>query len=640
MKNKFYFISILFVAVVAMAGLFSVAIPASADFEWVYPGGSSYPTTYTSCGYACSSYDWTYPSSGYSDYYYTDYYYDDYYYDDYTYPTYTPTYTYPTYDYYYVPTYTYNPPVYTPPPAQPTCTIYGSPNNIQSGSSATLSWSASNASSAFVDNGVGTVSATYGSRTVNPTFTTTYTMTVSGQGGSAVCQTTVVVQQAQVPSCTISASPSSINSGDSASITWSSQNATSVNISNIGSVSNTGSRSVSPTNTTTYTMTVNGQGGSATCQTTVVVQQAQTPSCTLNISPNNINQGNSATLSWSSNNASSISIDHGIGNVNTGSGSRSVNPSNSTTYTATAYGQNGQSVTCQTTVTVNNNQGYQPWCTITASSNSVGQGQNTVLSWTTSNNATSFTINPGVGSVSTGSGSRVVYPNTTTTYTGFVYGQNGQSATCQTVVGAYAASNVSLFQQPGDQPLAFVSLNQVPYTGFEAGPVVTFIFWLVVAAWSFGLAYIFMGARGLQFIAERAFGYKPATVEYANMHLATAPAVEYGTREDEYVDGFDSAPETNFTPSTINDSEQDLRGIIEARANAVGVLLSPEAAKMAISLRETRSETLNAFGTILDTVIETLPREDGWILLSSDRFEAIAGKSKTAPIISSEDLSV
>jgi len=189
--------------------------------------------------------------------------------------------------------------------------------------------------------------------------------------------------------------------------------------------------------------------------------------------------------------------------------------------------------------------------------------------------------------------------------------------------------------------------------------VVTFVFWLVVVLWSFGLAYVFMGARGLQFIAERAFGYTPATVEYAHTNLASvAAAPTMGTREDEYVNGFgdtasnetDALPVAasnahDVTPSAFSE-EEDVRSIIESRANMAGVLLSPEAAKEAVMLRDDRAETLKVFGDILNEAVRTLPREDGWILLSSDRFDELAkaykigGNLAGAPEISSEDLNV
>jgi peptidoglycan-associated lipoprotein len=64
---------------------------------------------------------------------------------------------------------------------------------------------------------------------------------------------------------TLSASPTSINSGQSSTLSWSSTNATDLDIQpGVGKVSPQGSTQVSPTESTTYTITASGPGGSAT----------------------------------------------------------------------------------------------------------------------------------------------------------------------------------------------------------------------------------------------------------------------------------------------------------------------------------------------------------------------------------------
>jgi uncharacterized protein YkwD/chitodextrinase len=68
------------------------------------------------------------------------------------------------------------------------------------------------------------------------------------------------------------ASPASIASGQSSNLTWSVSGATSVTISGgVGSVANSGSKTVAPAQTTTYTLTASNSGGSATALTTVTV---------------------------------------------------------------------------------------------------------------------------------------------------------------------------------------------------------------------------------------------------------------------------------------------------------------------------------------------------------------------------------
>lgn len=83
----------------------------------------------------------------------------------------------------------------------PTGSLSANPATIQDGSSSTLTWVTTYASSASIDNGVGNVSpVASGSVKVTPTETTTYTLTVTGtDGASATATTTVTVTAAPNP---------------------------------------------------------------------------------------------------------------------------------------------------------------------------------------------------------------------------------------------------------------------------------------------------------------------------------------------------------------------------------------------------------------------------------------------------------
>jgi hypothetical protein len=75
------------------------------------------------------------------------------------------------------------------------------------------------------------------------------------------------------------------------------------------------------------------------------------PTANFSASPSSIVPGQSSTLTWTSNNATSVSINQGIGAV-IGSGSRGVSPASTTTYTLTATNSTGVSTTRTATVTV------------------------------------------------------------------------------------------------------------------------------------------------------------------------------------------------------------------------------------------------------------------------------------------------
>ncbi len=78
------------------------------------------------------------------------------------------------------------------------------------------------------------------------------------------------------PTVTINASPATINPGEAVTLSWTSTNATDLDIQpGVGSVSPQGTRGVNPTTSTTYTITATGAGGSATATARVDVNTPQ-----------------------------------------------------------------------------------------------------------------------------------------------------------------------------------------------------------------------------------------------------------------------------------------------------------------------------------------------------------------------------
>src|SRR5258708_3243395 len=96
------------------------------------------------------------------------------------------------------------PPPPPPPPPAPTASISVSPNSIQAGQSASLTWQTSNASDVSID-GIGAVQPN-GSQSVNPTDSTTYHLVAKGSGGSqeATARLTVAPSAAPPPPPTTS----------------------------------------------------------------------------------------------------------------------------------------------------------------------------------------------------------------------------------------------------------------------------------------------------------------------------------------------------------------------------------------------------------------------------------------------------
>jgi peptidoglycan-associated lipoprotein len=79
------------------------------------------------------------------------------------------------------------------------------------------------------------------------------------------------------PKATLSLNPESIDPGGSATLIWSTEDATSVNIDGIGSVQPNGTKQVSPAASTTYHLTATGPGGSADATARLTVVQPPPP---------------------------------------------------------------------------------------------------------------------------------------------------------------------------------------------------------------------------------------------------------------------------------------------------------------------------------------------------------------------------
>ena len=229
-------------------------------------------------------------------------------------------------------------------------------SDIDQGESTTLEWFVSNATSVSIDQDIGSVSNTLGSRQVSPAATTVYTLTATNSAGSSTLALTVTVASTNLPKISeFYATPVSIQSGTSSTLKWSVSDATTVVISNIGNVNASGSQPVTPAATTPYILTASNSYGSVNRTFTVFVGTASLPIITsFTASPSTISTGQSSTLSWNITGADSISLDHGIGTP------QGIAPlfivvegiNSTTTYTLTATNSAG-STTRQVTVTVN-----------------------------------------------------------------------------------------------------------------------------------------------------------------------------------------------------------------------------------------------------------------------------------------------
>jgi hypothetical protein len=272
--------------------------------------------------------------------------------------------------------------------------------------------------------------------TCNPTFTAAqgqsyaFRLTVRNTDNLSASATTTVSTSvpATVRIVQFTAVPATVQSGQPATLSWVIDNATSATITpGVGSVDpRTGSVSVTPTQTTTYTLAATGASGTINSTVTVTVGTASAVGnpqiLRYEANPVSIQAGQQATLSWTTTGATTTSIS-GVGSVPL-NGSTTVSPTTTTTYTLTATSADGRSVTAPVTVIVSAGQVPQV-VTFVATPTTIDAGQSTKLCWQITN-ATNISITPGVGSNLNANDCADVRPQQTTTYTLTATNASGQ----------------------------------------------------------------------------------------------------------------------------------------------------------------------------------------------------------------------
>ena len=258
------------------------------------------------------------------------------------------------------------------------------------------------------------------------------------------------------------ASPASIASGESSTLTWTVTGATTVSIDQgIGNVALTGSRAVAPAATTVYTLTASSTLGSITASTQVIITGAAPPPTSpptglpvinyFTINPSSIVFGSTVTMSWDATNATAVTIDNGIGAMPI-SGSTTIMPVADTIYTLTAANAYGSRMATASVMVsgMSPPPGGMPLIDyFTATPPTVSSGGSTTLSWNVTN-TTSVVIDNGVGAVAA-AGSMPVSPAGTINYT----------LTATNAYG-YSTQTISVLVAGGGPSVAYDFVEQAP----------------------------------------------------------------------------------------------------------------------------------------------------------------------------------
>lgn len=252
------------------------------------------------------------------------------------------------------------------------------------------------------------------------------------------------------PTVSISVAPQGIFTGESATLTWSSANATSCSASGSWSGSKTlsGTQMVTPaTGSHTYTLRCFGFNGSSSNSATLTVTPA--PAVTISVSPASISSVQAATLTWSSISVTSCTASGAWTGAKTVSGSQTVSSlaPGSYTYTLTCTGSHGPASN-SVMLTVR----PPPAVSISVSPASVSVGQNAMLSWSSTDVTSCTATGPWSGS-KTLSGSETVSSATAGSY--------AYTLSC-TGAGGSASSSAVLTVGSSAQPAPTVSISVSP----------------------------------------------------------------------------------------------------------------------------------------------------------------------------------
>jgi hypothetical protein len=146
-----------------------------------------------------------------------------------------------------------------------------------------------------------------------------------------------------------------------------------------------------------------------------------------------------------------------------------------------------------------------PSCRIEARPNTAYHyGGRVTLSWETTD--ADWAQITDIGQVSTDDGSITINAYTSKTYYMTVYA-DGRSAECETFVNVVGevrsnSNNYSNYYGQSYYQPPYVLLTQIPYTGFDFGPVGNMIYWMTLAFLAIGSAYLLVYQKGMRALAS------------------------------------------------------------------------------------------------------------------------------------------
>ncbi len=324
----------------------------------------------------------------------------------------------------------------TEPPPIPIVDLTVSPEVIYAHETATLTWNSSHARTCDASNGWTGSQAQSGTLLVQPSTTTTYTLSCGNGTSTSTDTVTLTVTPTPVVTVSLTATNDSIETGENATLVWTSTNAMTCSASMgwTGEKNLAGSEMVTPATTTTYTLTCGNGLSTSTVSEIVTVTEPPAPIATVELSAEQetINLDDTVNLVWSSTDADTCLASGAWTGNKTPSGTDAVSPTTTSTYTLSCG--NGTS-TSTDSVTITVILPPPPTVTLSADPNTIEEGDGTNIEWTSMNADTCVASGGWVGSKDL-QGVEEVAPTISTEYTLTCTnsGGEGQATTTVTVV--------------------------------------------------------------------------------------------------------------------------------------------------------------------------------------------------------------
>lgn len=443
------------------------------------------------------------------------------------------------------------------------------------------------------------------------------------------------------PTCEFYPTVATIDEGKTTELNWTTTNAVRVVLSGgTGEVALNGSASITPLATYMYNLTAFGEDGQeVSCETKITVETEEESvvisGCTDSTATN---YDADATESDDSCEYPEVEVlgctDEDANNYDADANK----DDNSCTYTTTSSGGGGSS---------------SPRCELEVSDATIDAGDTVTLTWETAR-ARDITLTDDQGNVLVTTDDRLsddkselldssfkVSPTKDTVYT-LVAERGSRDRDCSVEVEV-AEEELIILEARDQAPLvAGISLSEVPYTGFEAGPIMTTLFYTLLVAWALYLTYVLVIPKAaLQTVAASTnTNFTPTATQqmkeaeamrpdvFANVAPATpvvastaAPAVAAPAN----LPVAPVAPEVTVAPTvpaTMTDNTPVEVAALEAIAHNHQALLSNDAIKTFI-ISVPAAEQLTKIVELVNNAKAQFPLEDGWVVVNNDRMLAL-----------------